>query len=145
MDEKTLTLGKWFVWLIWERLDLQIKLQEAKEKLAQLPEFRYVRDLEQQFMALEEKEELQKIDIINWMEASWIEVLTLPELWFEFKIKKNPPSVIIEDENMIPDQFKKEKVTITVDKKAIKDEISKWWIVAWCHLAHWTKLTINKI
>lgn len=36
------------------------------------------------------------------------------------KIRENPISVVIKDEDSIPKQFKKEKTTISVDKVAIK-------------------------
>lgn len=36
------------------------------------------------------------------------------------KFKENPVSVLIHDESMIPAQYKKEKVTVTVDKIALK-------------------------
>lgn len=38
-------------------------------------------------------------------------------------IAKNPASVEILDESLIPDDYKKEKVTITVDKTAIKNDL----------------------
>ena len=36
------------------------------------------------------------------------------------KVRDNPPSVIVEDEDLIPNDYKKEKITITVDKTKIK-------------------------
>lgn len=41
---------------------------------------------------------------------------------FKASIVKNPPSVVIEDEAKL-DAFKKEKVTITLDKTAIKEAL----------------------
>ena len=38
-------------------------------------------------------------------------------------LKNNPPSVKINDEELIPDKFKKEKVSITIDKTLIKSAI----------------------
>lgn len=56
-----------------------------------------------------EKLELQKIDT---------ELGTL-------SIAKNPASVEIYDESMIADEYKKEKVTVTIDKTAIKNAIKE--------------------
>ena len=36
------------------------------------------------------------------------------------KVRDNPPSVIVEDESLVPEEYKREKVTITVDKTAVK-------------------------
>jgi hypothetical protein len=38
-------------------------------------------------------------------------------------LKNNPPSVKINDEELIPEKFKKEKVTISIDKTLIKSAI----------------------
>ena len=38
-------------------------------------------------------------------------------------IAKNPASVEILDESLVPNDYKKEKVTITVDKTAIKNDL----------------------
>lgn len=38
-------------------------------------------------------------------------------------IAKNPASVEVYDENMISDEYKKEKVTVTIDKTAIKNAL----------------------
>lgn len=40
-------------------------------------------------------------------------------------IAKNPASVEIYDESMIADEYKKEKVTVTIDKTAIKNAIKE--------------------
>jgi len=52
------------------------------------------------------------------MEAMEISEIKCP--YFVLKIKKNPPSVVIDDENLIPDEFKSEVITIKIDKAGIK-------------------------
>ncbi len=37
------------------------------------------------------------------------------------KLQNNPPKVFVSNEDVIPDQFKIEKTTISIDKKAIKE------------------------
>lgn len=39
------------------------------------------------------------------------------------KVRDNPFSLFIQDESVIPEQYKKEKVTVTVDKTAIRNAI----------------------
>ena len=39
------------------------------------------------------------------------------------KVRDNPFSVFIQDETIIPEQYKKEKTTVTVDKTAIRNAI----------------------
>ena len=55
-----------------------------------------------------------------------MEQLNLKSLDFinqKVTLKNNPPSVKINDEELIPDKFKKEKVSITIDKTLIKSAI----------------------
>ena len=40
---------------------------------------------------------------------------------FTIKIRNNPPSVVLRDENLVPDEFKITKTETKVDKKALKD------------------------
>lgn len=41
-----------------------------------------------------------------------------------FTLQKSAPSVIVEDESLIPEEFKSTKVTISIDKKKLKDALS---------------------
>lgn len=40
---------------------------------------------------------------------------------FTIKIRNNPPSVVLRDENLVPEEFKITKTETKVDKKALKD------------------------
>lgn len=40
---------------------------------------------------------------------------------FTIKIRNNPPSVVLRDENLVPDEFKITKTETKVDKKALKE------------------------
>ena len=41
------------------------------------------------------------------------------------RVQKNPISVEITDEQLVPDEYKKEKITISVDKTAIKNNFKE--------------------
>lgn len=43
----------------------------------------------------------------------------------DMKIRKNPPSVVLTDESLIPDSFKKQKIDIVIDKTAVKEALKK--------------------
>ena len=57
------------------------------------------------------------------MEATGIEKIDGGKV--TLKIKKNPASVIIEDETVIPDEYRKRKEVVTIDKTAIKESWAK--------------------
>ena len=54
------------------------------------------------------------------MQRTGISEVTCP--YFQIKLKKNPPSVVIEDETKVPDKYKVEKVVTSIDKTAIKKD-----------------------
>jgi len=51
-----------------------------------------------------------------------------------FKLQKSPPRVAIDDEDLVDDAYKITKVTTTIDKKAIADDIKKGCPVPGAHL-----------
>lgn len=61
----------------------------------------------------------------------------------QMKIKKNPPKVIIDDEFSIPQQFIRQTITETIDKKAVKATISSGTPVPGVHLESGESLVIS--
>ena len=59
------------------------------------------------------------------------------------KIRENPVSVVIKDENAIPSKFKTEKTTITVNKNAIKLAAKDGEIIDGIELVRTKKLAIK--
>ena len=43
----------------------------------------------------------------------------------DMKIRKNPQSVVLTDESLIPEVFKKQKIDIVTDKTAVKEALKK--------------------
>lgn len=86
---------------------------------------------------------------ISWLKhytRTHMEKVNKTKLWcpeFEMKIKKNPPSLIIRDEELIPAQFKKIVKTVSIDKKSIKDILKDGVGVKGCHLEQSNRLEIK--
>lgn len=122
MDNTTLnTLGNsiWDIQL--QKAKALIDVQEAEDKLYDTVEYKdleFKRGVLRQYESVEED---MKQQILLWMDT-----LGLKSIEFinqKVTLKNNPPSVKINDEELIPDKFKKEKVSITIDKTAIKKAI----------------------
>ena len=122
MDNTTLNT----VWnAIWD-IQLQkakalIDVQEAEAKLYDTVEYKNLEFKRGVLRQYESVEEDMKQQILLGMDA-----LGLKSMEFinqKVTLKNNPPSVKINDEELIPDKFKKEKVSITIDKTAIKKAI----------------------
>ena len=75
------------------------------------------------------------------MEATGITEISCP--LFTIKIRNNPPAVVVDNEDSITGDYIKEKVTYSIDKIAIKNDIKAGKEVAGCHLESSTKLSIK--
>ena len=122
MDNITLnTLGNsiWDIQL--QKAKALIDVQEAEAKLYDTVEYKDLEFKRGVLRQYERVEEDMKQQILLGMDT-----LGLKSMEFinqKVTLKNNPPSVKINDEELIPDKFKKEKVSITIDKTAIKKAI----------------------
>ena len=115
-------VGENFRTLQTKRANAQIELRNLEMELQQTEFRKAIQEKRMEVAELEKKESEMKANIMNWMLQNQLKSI---EFTFQkFTVKKNPWSLVIEDESKIPDEFKKEKVEIVIDKKAIKDKIS---------------------
>jgi hypothetical protein len=56
------------------------------------------------------------------------------------KVRKNPPSVVIDDLSKVPTKFQHQKIEVTIDKTAIKKAIQSGEKVDGCHIEQGEKL-----
>lgn len=144
MDEKQTELQ-----VIWNNIrDLQNKIWNLKIDIANLErelqetEFRKtIQEKKQALQILENIEAEQKTNIVNSMLENGLKSVEFINQ--KFTLKKTPWSLKILDEEMIPQEFKKEKVEIVIDKKAIKDKITAGEDIAGCEIIYWHSLVIT--
>lgn len=70
-----------------------------------------------------------------------LQVKSIMTGWGEMKIKKNPPSVVIDDLTQIPTQYQRQKIQVDIDKTAIKAAIKAGEEVPGAHLEQCTSLS----
>jgi len=75
------------------------------------------------------------------MEQSEITEIRSPEL--VLKIKNNPPSVVIDNEEVVDNKFKSSKWVVSIDKTAIKKELQAGNDVEGAHIEQKTRLEIK--
>ena len=63
--------------------------------------------------------------------------------YFKIRLKKCPASLDVFDETLIPDEYMREKVTITPDKMKIKEVLAEGIEVPGCSIQHKIKLEIK--
>ena len=79
------------------------------------------KEFEARIKMLEKKKEAfdsAVIDAMNDVQAKTIDFMSNHRL----TVRNNPESVEVLDESLIPDRYKKEKITVSVDKRMIKKE-----------------------
>lgn len=128
--------------------DLQQKIWSLKLDIANLErelyetEFRKaIQEKKQALQILEDIENEKKTNIVNSMLQNGLKSVEFVNQ--KFTLKKTPWSLKINDEEMIPQEFKKEKVEIVIDKKAIKDKISNGEEIAGCEIVYSHSLVIT--
>ena len=70
-----------------------------------------------------------------------LQVKSIMAGWGEMKLKKNPPSVVIDDLTQIPTQYQRQKIQVDIDKVAIKTAIKAGEEVPGAHLEQGTSLS----
>lgn len=115
------TFGENYRTIQTSRAKAQLELRDMEAELQQTEFRKQIQAKRMEVAELEKKESEIKQNIVNWMLQNQLKSI---EFTFQkFTVKKNPWSLVIEDESKIPDAFKKEKTEIVIDKKAIKDKI----------------------
>lgn len=115
------TFGENYRTIQTSRAKAQLELRDMESELQQTEFRKQIQAKRMEVAELEKKESEIKQNIVNGMLQNQLKSI---EFTFQkFTVKKNPWSLVIEDESKIPDEFKKEKTEIVIDKKAIKDKI----------------------
>lgn len=141
MDNAINIQGAWLFEIQLQRGMLQLEVQKAEQALRETPEWKALEAKKSELANYTTMEENAKNFVLEWMLNNNLKVLEFSNQ--RFTVKTNPPSVKILDEELIPAEYKNEKVTVTVDKKKIKDAIQNGWIVEWAELEYWHSLVIT--
>lgn len=105
MEKETRTVEKFGLMKIRADIfDIRCQFEDIKKELENSTLYKKYKELEKQLQEMEEREEQEKQYIIDYMLANNIKSMNTQE--FTFKIKNNGrDSVVIEDENIIPQEF----------------------------------------
>lgn len=132
MENEMTIKGAWLFELQIQRWTLQLEVQKAEQALHETEEWKLLEAKKAELAQYTALEENAKSSILDGMLANNLKVLEFDNQ--RFTVKTNPPSVKIINEDLIPAEYKVEKVTVSVDKKKIKDAIKNGGIVEWAEL-----------
>ena len=120
-------------------LRLENNQADVEEKSIAIASF--IKNIEAEYIAIEkakramlerQKKHKKKIEdlkayLLSNMERMGINKITCPH--FEIKLKKCPPSVNVMDEDILPEEYKRTKTEVTIDKEKILQEIKEGVII----------------
>lgn len=133
MTQNTQLTTNWLIEAIQsvtlDKLKAQTLLQELEKELRESDLMQRINKWKEYLKELEEKETETRNKWIKVLELAWID--KFESNWIEVRIKTSPWKVVIEEESLIPDEFKKTttKTTTTIDKKALWTAIKEWEII----------------
>lgn len=109
---------------------INAKILFKKQELENLELVKEIKELELQLKEItqetnEIKEEWKQILINAWMKK--FEALD----WTIIQLNQKPGALVIEDESKIPQEYFKEKITKSLDKTSLKNDIKEWLIIEW--------------
>ena len=109
---------------------LNESLSNRKQELYDSLLYRDIIDLETSLKQLEQ----QKLDAIeagkDLMISNGLKKFEALN-WTIIQLNETPWALIIENEKIIPKEYIKEKITKTIDKKQLKEDIKEWLILEW--------------
>lgn len=124
------------------KANLNLQLLNKQEELKSLDLYKEIKDLEISIKQLEKQDEEireqgKQILLSNWLKK--FEALD----WTIIQLNKTPGALVIENEDLVPKEYKKEKVTISIDKKALKEDIKQGLIIEWVSIEEDYNLVIK--
>jgi len=86
---------------------------------------------------------LEEYLLVNMQRAGIQKIESTQAPFFRISLRKNPPKVVIDSEDELPWEFKREKTIIEADKALIKDALKQGLTVAGAHLEQTERVEIK--
>lgn len=125
-----------------EKAKASLLLANKKEELQSSDLYKEVKQLELRVNQLEREENEMREQGKQIMLDSGLKTFTTLE-WVVIQLNKKPWSLIIEDESKVPAEYIKEKVTTSIDKKTLKEDISQGLLIEWVYISEDYTLVIK--
>ena len=121
--------------IIWiNKLRLLTELANKKEELEKSSLFQEIREIEKTLFSLNREEKEQKELAKSFLlEKNIKSFKTL--FGDEIKLKETPWILVIDDESIKElSEYRKEKITFSIDKKQLKEDIKQGLIIDWVYI-----------
>ena len=112
---------------------LNLELFNKKEALKNLELYKEIQDIEISIKQLQQQEEQIREQGKQILLNAWLKKFEALD-WTVIQLNSTPWALVIEDESKIPKEYIKEKITTSIDKKTLKEDIKQGLIIDWCSI-----------
>ena len=112
---------------------LNLELFNKKEALKNLELYKEIQDIEISIKQLQQQEEQIREQGKQILLNAWLKKFEALD-WTVIQLNSTPWALVIEDESKVPKEYIKEKITTSIDKKTLKEDIKQGLIVDWCSI-----------
>ena len=112
---------------------LNLELFNKKEALKNLELYKEIQDIEISIKQLQKQEEQIREQGKQILLNAWLKKFEALD-WTIIQLNSTPWALFIQDESKVPKEYIKEKITTSIDKKQLKEDIKQGLIVDWCSI-----------
>jgi len=134
---------------LWNSIyELEIKTSDIKFEIASLERqlqenetFKKIEDLKKMSAQNDREIIIRKDNVMSSMLDAWLKSMEFENQ--KVTIKKSAWSVKYNSDSDVPDNYKKEKTTVSIDKKALKEWLLAWDVLPWVEIVYKNTLLIT--
>jgi len=109
---------------------LNIELFNKKEALKNLELYKEIQDIEISIKELQKQEEQIREQGKQILLNAWLKKFEALD-WTIIQLNSTPWALVIQDESKVPKEYIKEKITTSIDKKTLKEDIKQGLMIDW--------------
>ena len=124
-----------------KKLEYQSLLTKYEEELANSELMKKIQKWKDMIKDLEKQEIETRKKWISILQDAGIDKFSAN--WVEVRLKTSIWKLVVDDENLVPNKYKKEVIKTTIQKKEIKEDIKQWLKIDWVRIEKETTLEIK--
>jgi len=124
-----------------KKLEYQLLLAKYEEELANSELMKKIQKWKDMIKNLEEQEKEARKKWISILQEAGIDKFSAN--WVEVRLKTSIWKLVVDDENLVPKEYKKEIIKTAFQKKEIKEDIKQWLVIDWVRIEKETTLEIK--
>ena len=121
--------------------DLNFEIASLERELRETEIYKKIDDLKKTSAQNDREIIIRKDNVMSSMLDAWLKSMEFENQ--KLTIKKSAWSVKYNSDSDVPDNYKKEKITISVDKKALKEWLLAWDVLPWVEIVYKNTLLIT--